>query len=90
MYVSVGVMTCVTGVSGSGKSSLVIETLYKQAVNHLHGAREMAGACKLIKGLDLIDKVPLLRAGDDARARAAAILSGDRRMRRNITQETEE
>jgi len=52
-----GVMTCVTGVSGSGKSSLVIETLYKQAVNHLHGAREKAGPCKAIKGLDLIDKV---------------------------------
>jgi excinuclease ABC subunit A len=52
-----GVMTCVTGVSGSGKSSLVIETLYKQAVNYLHGAHEMAGSCKGIKGLNLIDKV---------------------------------
>jgi excinuclease ABC subunit A len=52
-----GVMTCVTGVSGSGKSSLVIETLYKQAINALHGGREIAGPCKGIKRLELIDKV---------------------------------
>jgi len=52
-----GVMTCVTGVSGSGKSSLVIETLYKQAVIHLNGAREVAGPCKEIKGLERFDKV---------------------------------
>ena len=52
-----GVMTCVTGVSGSGKSSLVIETLYKQAVIHLNGSREVAGPCKEIKGLERFDKV---------------------------------
>jgi len=52
-----GMMTCVTGVSGSGKSSLVIETLFKQAVNHLQGAREVAGSCKGILGLELFDKV---------------------------------
>jgi excinuclease ABC subunit A len=52
-----GLMTCVTGVSGSGKSSLVIETLYKQVVNRLHEAREVAGPCRTIKGLELIDKV---------------------------------
>jgi excinuclease ABC subunit A len=52
-----GVMTCVTGVSGSGKSSLVIETLYKQTINKLSGAREAAGPCRTVKGLELIDKV---------------------------------
>ena len=52
-----GLMTCVTGVSGSGKSSLVIETLYKQVVNRLHEAREVAGTCRTIKGLEQIDKV---------------------------------
>ncbi|MFO7606431.1 MAG: excinuclease ABC subunit UvrA, partial [Desulfurivibrionaceae bacterium] len=52
-----GVMTCVTGVSGSGKSSLVIETLYKQVLNRLNEGREMAGPCKAIKGLELVDKI---------------------------------
>ncbi|MEN8135169.1 MAG: excinuclease ABC subunit UvrA [Thermodesulfobacteriota bacterium] len=52
-----GVMTCVTGVSGSGKSSLVIETLYRQTINKLGGAREAAGPCRAIKGLEQIDKV---------------------------------
>lgn len=52
-----GVMTCVTGVSGSGKSSLVIETLYKGAVNHLHQGREQAGDCKAMAGVERIDKV---------------------------------
>ncbi len=52
-----GVMTCVTGVSGSGKSSLVIETLYKQVMNRLSEGREVAGLCSAVKGLDLIDKV---------------------------------
>ena len=52
-----GVMTCVTGVSGSGKSSLVIETLYKGAINHLHKGHELAGQHKDITGLARIDKV---------------------------------
>lgn len=52
-----GVMTCVTGVSGSGKSSLVMETLYKGAVNLLHGVRGPAGECEKISGLQHIDKV---------------------------------
>ncbi|MDH5298226.1 MAG: excinuclease ABC subunit UvrA, partial [Desulfobulbaceae bacterium] len=55
--VPLGVMTCVTGVSGSGKSSLVIETLYKGVLNHLHQGREQAGQCEAITGLDRIDKV---------------------------------
>jgi len=54
-----GVMTCVTGVSGSGKSSLVIETLYKGAVAHLQkkGAGQHGGQYEKISGLDQIDKV---------------------------------
>jgi excinuclease ABC subunit A len=48
---------CVTGVSGSGKSSLVDETLYPVAASALHGAREKAGAYDRIEGLELIDKV---------------------------------
>ena len=53
----VGVMTCVTGVSGSGKSSLVMETLYKGATNRLHRVQGPAGICKNITGLQHIDKV---------------------------------
>jgi len=52
-----GTMTCVTGVSGSGKSSLVIETLYKGVAKHLHQARQPAGEFERIKGLKQIDKV---------------------------------
>ena len=53
----IGAMTCVTGVSGSGKSSLVMETLYKGAMNALHGTRLQAGECAGIAGLRHIDKV---------------------------------
>ncbi|NOX24770.1 MAG: excinuclease ABC subunit UvrA [Deltaproteobacteria bacterium] len=53
----VGVMTCVTGVSGSGKSSLVMETLYKGAANRLHRPQGPVGLCKTITGLQHIDKV---------------------------------
>ncbi len=53
----VGVMTCVTGVSGSGKSSLVMETLYKGVTNRLHRVQGPAGVCKNITGLQHIDKV---------------------------------
>jgi excinuclease ABC subunit A len=52
-----GTFTCVTGVSGGGKSSLVIETLYKALARRLHGARLHPGAHDEIKGLELIDKV---------------------------------
>ena len=55
--IPLGVMTCVTGVSGSGKSSLVVETLYKGAVNHLHQGREHAGKFAGFVGLEQIDKV---------------------------------
>ena len=52
-----GVFTAVTGVSGSGKSSLVIDILYPALSNHLHGASLPVGANKKIEGLDLVDKI---------------------------------
>ena len=55
--IPLGVLTCFTGVSGSGKSSLVIETLYKALAQRLHRAREKAGAVKEILGLEQLDKV---------------------------------
>ncbi len=55
--IPLGVLTCFTGVSGSGKSSLVIETLYKALAQHLHRAREKAGPVKEINGLEQLDKV---------------------------------
>jgi excinuclease ABC subunit A len=55
--IPLGVMTCVTGVSGSGKSSLVIDTLYKVLGQRLYKSREKAGAVKEIRGLEHLDKV---------------------------------
>ena len=52
-----GVMTCVTGVSGSGKSSLVNEILYKRLARDLNRARTMPGAHKDIIGMEQLDKV---------------------------------
>jgi len=52
-----GTFTCVTGVSGGGKSSLVIETLYKALARRLHGARLHAGAHERIDGVEFIDKI---------------------------------
>lgn len=52
-----GVMTSVTGISGSGKSSLVNEILYKRLSADLNGARRQAGAHKEIKGEEWVDKV---------------------------------
>ncbi len=48
---------CVTGVSGSGKSSLVNEILYKTLAVQINGSKQIPGACKEIKGLENIDKV---------------------------------
>ena len=48
---------CITGVSGGGKSTLVVETLYKALARRLHGARLHPGAHDAIEGLELIDKV---------------------------------
>src|SRR6185312_15978827 len=52
-----GTFTCVTGVSGSGKSSLTIDTLYAGAARQLNGARIPCGPCSGIKGLEHLDKV---------------------------------
>ena len=52
-----GTFTCITGVSGGGKSTLVIETLYKALARRLHGARAHAGDHDDIKGIELIDKI---------------------------------
>jgi len=56
-HIPLGTFTCVTGVSGGGKSTLIIETLYKAAARKLNGARELPGAHKRIDGLELLDKV---------------------------------
>lgn len=55
--IPLGVLTCVTGVSGSGKSSLIIETLYKTLAQKLNRNREKSGPIKEILGLDQLDKV---------------------------------
>ena len=52
-----GTFTCVTGVSGGGKSTLVVETLYQALARRIHGARLHAGEHDRIDGLELIDKV---------------------------------
>ncbi|MEA2108304.1 MAG: excinuclease ABC subunit UvrA [Pseudomonadota bacterium] len=52
-----GLFICVTGVSGSGKSSLVNDTLYPSLHNYLHDSRKVAGPVKSISGLHYLDKV---------------------------------
>ena len=52
-----GTFTCVTGVSGGGKSTLVIETLYKALSRQLNDARDIPAAHDTIKGVELIDKI---------------------------------
>ena len=52
-----GVFTCVTGVSGSGKSSLVNEILYKHLARELNRARTVPGAHDMIEGVEFLDKV---------------------------------
>lgn len=52
-----GTFICVTGVSGSGKSSLVNEILYKNVRNSVYKTKEKPGKCKQIKGIENIDKV---------------------------------
>jgi len=52
-----GTFTCVTGVSGGGKSTLVIETLYKALARKLNNTRDIPGAHETIRGVEFIDKI---------------------------------
>ncbi len=52
-----GAFVCVTGVSGSGKSSLINEVLYKKLASELNGAHTFPGKCKRIEGIEHLDKV---------------------------------
>ncbi|XUU59906.1 excinuclease ABC subunit UvrA [Erythrobacter sp. HA6-11] len=55
--IPLGTFTCITGVSGSGKSSFTIDTLYAAAARSLNGARVIAGAHDKVEGLEFCDKV---------------------------------
>ncbi|MEO1292037.1 MAG: excinuclease ABC subunit UvrA [Pseudomonadota bacterium] len=55
--IPLGTFTCITGVSGGGKSTFTIETLYKTAASRLNGARTQPGPCKAVRGLEYLDKV---------------------------------
>ena len=53
----IGLLTCITGVSGSGKSSLINDTLYRAVAHHLYGSHAEPAEHASIKGLDFFDKV---------------------------------
>jgi len=55
--IPLGLLVCVTGVSGSGKSSLISDTLYPALANHFHHAKLSVGAHKQIEGMESIDKI---------------------------------
>ncbi len=55
--IPLGVMTCVTGVSGSGKSSLINEILYKKLAAELQRAKTRPGKCDDIEGIEYVDKI---------------------------------
>ncbi|WP_414675639.1 excinuclease ABC subunit UvrA [Methyloceanibacter sp.] len=55
--IPLGLFTCVTGVSGGGKSTFLIETLYRAVARKLSGGREIPGEHKAIEGLEQLDKV---------------------------------
>jgi excinuclease ABC subunit A len=55
--IPLGTFTCITGVSGGGKSTLVIETLYKALAKRINGAREHPAPFAKIEGIELLDKV---------------------------------
>ncbi|MEE2934323.1 MAG: excinuclease ABC subunit UvrA [Pseudomonadota bacterium] len=55
--VPLGTLTCVTGVSGSGKSTFTVETLYRALARHLNNSRVIPGTYESIKGLEYLDKI---------------------------------
>jgi len=55
--IPMGTMTCVTGVSGGGKSTLLIDTIYKAAARKLNNAREHPGAHDRLEGMEHLDKI---------------------------------
>lgn len=55
--IPLGTLTCVTGVSGSGKSTFTIETLYKAVAKHLNKSRVIPGAHEAVEGLEYLDKI---------------------------------
>lgn len=57
MKIPLGTLTCVTGVSGGGKSSLILETLFKGLNKELNGSREPAGIYEKLTGVENIDKI---------------------------------
>jgi excinuclease ABC subunit A len=57
LKIPLGLFVAITGVSGSGKSSLIIDTLYPVLSNALHGASLKVGSHKAVRGQDLIDKI---------------------------------
>jgi excinuclease ABC subunit A len=57
VHIPLGILVCITGVSGSGKSSLISEILYKRLAQLLYRAKDRPGECDEITGLERIDKV---------------------------------
>jgi excinuclease ABC subunit A len=57
VHIPLGILVCITGVSGSGKSSLISEILYKRLAQLLYRAKDRPGECDEITGLEHIDKV---------------------------------
>ncbi|WP_417463792.1 excinuclease ABC subunit UvrA [Kordiimonas sp.] len=55
--IPLGTLTCITGVSGSGKSTFTIETLYKAVAKHLNGGRVNPGTHEAVEGLEHLDKI---------------------------------
>lgn len=58
--IPLGTLTCVTGVSGSGKSSLVVDTIYKHVAHHFGLKADMYGSVEHIEGLDVLERVVLI------------------------------
>jgi len=60
VHIPLGCLVCVTGVSGSGKSSLIVETLYPALMNKIHKTRYFHGPFKSLEGVEAIDKVVMV------------------------------